>query len=135
MTYLGDDPEAYKTIYEIKSKDKEKSWKALINLCKTLTETPISGLKAALEPIIDVEGALKFRALENALLREAHCHCHRVEGQAPRGLAGAQLSFLGQLGSVDGPPGRGAAGRRGRTPLPTALLSGRALARPARRRP
>ncbi len=68
MTYLGDDPEAYKTIYEIKSKDKEKSWKALINLCKTLTETPISGLKAALEPIIDVEGALKFRALENALI-------------------------------------------------------------------
>ena len=68
LAYLGDDPEAYKEIYEIKSKDKEKSWKALINLCKILTETPANELPAALEPIFDVEGALKFLALENALI-------------------------------------------------------------------
>ncbi|SFH68640.1 CotH kinase family protein [Planctomicrobium piriforme] len=68
LEYLGDDPEAYKKIYDIKSKDDDAAWQALIKLCKTLNETPADKLEAALEPMLDVDGALWFLALENVLI-------------------------------------------------------------------
>ena len=58
LAYLGDDAAKYKTIYTIKSKDNEKSWVHLINLCKVLNETPADKLEKALEPILDVDAAL-----------------------------------------------------------------------------
>ena len=48
LNYLGDDVEAYKNIYEIKSKDDPKSWSALINLCRVLNQTPPNQLEKAL---------------------------------------------------------------------------------------
>lgn len=68
LAYLGDDAAAYKKIYTIKSKDDPKSWADLIKLCKVLKETPTNQLEAALAPLLDVDGALKFLALENALI-------------------------------------------------------------------
>ncbi len=68
LAYLGDDPAPYKRIYEIKSKDDRESWAALIGLCKTLNETPPERLEAALEPILDIDGTLKFLALDKALI-------------------------------------------------------------------
>lgn len=68
LEYLGADAAAYKKIYEIKSKDEPKAWADLINLCKVLNETPADKLEAALTPLLDVDGALKFLALENALI-------------------------------------------------------------------
>jgi len=68
LSYIGDDPAAYKKIYEIKSKDSAKSWAALMNLCKVLNQTPPDKLEAALEPILDIDGALKFLALDKALI-------------------------------------------------------------------
>ncbi|HBH54415.1 MAG TPA: hypothetical protein DDY91_21225, partial [Planctomycetaceae bacterium] len=68
LQYLGDDLERYKQIYAIKSKDREESWQALANLTKVLTETPLEQLEAALDPILDVDGALWFLALEATLI-------------------------------------------------------------------
>ena len=68
LAYLGDSIESYKRLYEMKSSDDEKAWKALVQLCKTLNETPAEELEKAIEPILDVEGALWFLALDNALL-------------------------------------------------------------------
>jgi hypothetical protein len=68
LAYLGDDPAQYKGIYEIKSKDDPKSWADLIHLCKVLNETPPEKLEKALEPIFDLEGALKFLALDKAVI-------------------------------------------------------------------
>lgn len=68
LKYLGDDPAKYKGIYELKSKEDPKAWADLINLCKVLTETPADKLESALSPILNVDGALKFLALENALV-------------------------------------------------------------------
>jgi hypothetical protein len=68
LEYLGEDPEAYKKIYEIKSKDNEKSWRALIQLCKVLNNTPVNELEEALTPILNIDGVLRFLALENALI-------------------------------------------------------------------
>jgi len=68
LAYLGDNPDDYRKIYEIKSKDDPKSWSDLIRLCKTLDETPPDKLEAALSPLLDIDGALKFLALENTLI-------------------------------------------------------------------
>jgi hypothetical protein len=68
LAYLGDDPAAYKKIYDLKSKEDPKAWQGLIRLCKTLNETPAEQLPAALGAILDVEGALRFLALENVFI-------------------------------------------------------------------
>jgi len=68
LNYVGEDPAPYKRIYEIKTKDDPESWADLIKLCKVLNETPPNRLEKTLEPLLDVDGALKFLALENALV-------------------------------------------------------------------
>ena len=67
LRYLGEELEEYRERFEIKSKDKQKSWDALINLCKVLNETPQDELKEKLEPILDVQGCLWFLAVDVAL--------------------------------------------------------------------
>jgi hypothetical protein len=67
MEYRGDDPAVYKTTYEIKSKDADASWRSLIRLFKVLNETPLDQLEQALAPILDIDGVLKFLALDVAL--------------------------------------------------------------------
>lgn len=68
LQYLGEDGAAYRKIYTIKSKDNARDWAALIRLCKVLTETPVDKLEAELAPIFDIEGALRFLALEKTLI-------------------------------------------------------------------
>ncbi|MBN2588320.1 MAG: CotH kinase family protein [Sedimentisphaerales bacterium] len=68
LVYVGDNIESYKRTYEIKSKDDPNSWKALVNLCKVLNETPAEKLENAIRPILDIDGALKFLALEKSLV-------------------------------------------------------------------
>ena len=68
LTYLGDDPEAYKRIYTIKTKDDPKVWAAFIKMCKVLNETPPEKLEEKLGPLLDIDGALRFIALDNALI-------------------------------------------------------------------
>jgi len=65
---LGDDPASYKRLYEITSKDDPKAWADLIKVFKVLNETPPDKLESALAPIFDVDGALKFMAVEVALV-------------------------------------------------------------------
>jgi spore coat protein CotH len=67
LEYLGEDPAPYKRIYEIKSKDDPASWQALIELTRVLNQTPADQLESALAPILDVDGALEFLALEVVL--------------------------------------------------------------------
>jgi hypothetical protein len=68
MSYLGDDPAVYRSIYDIRSRDDDRSWRALIALFRTLNQTPIERLEQALSPILDIDGVLKFLALEVALV-------------------------------------------------------------------
>jgi spore coat protein CotH len=68
MEYLGDKIDDYKKIFEIKSNDDAKSWKALIQFCKLLNETPTDQLEAVLKPICDLDGLLWFLALDVALI-------------------------------------------------------------------
>jgi spore coat protein CotH len=69
LEYLGEDDAPYRRIFKLKSnKDDPKAWKALINLCKVLNETPPEDLEQALKPILNIEGALWFLALDVALI-------------------------------------------------------------------
>lgn len=68
LEYFGDDPAAYKRIFEMKSGESDAAWKALINFCKVLNQTPADKLEAALAPIADVDNILWFLALDVALI-------------------------------------------------------------------
>ena len=68
LDYIGDNVDNYKRRYEIKSGDNDKSWKALLRLCKTLSETPADQLEEALKPLLDIDGALWFLALDMAVI-------------------------------------------------------------------
>ena len=68
LRYLGEDVEEYRTRFDIKSKDKEKPWEDLIQLCKLLNETPADQLIEKLNPILDLDGTLWFLAADVALI-------------------------------------------------------------------
>lgn len=70
LRYLGEDVEEYKRRFEIKSKDKASSWKALINLCRVLDQTPSGQLEEKLAPILDIDEVLWFLAYDLALVNE-----------------------------------------------------------------
>ena len=68
LEYFGEKVEDYKRIYEIKTKDDPKAWKALINFCKVLNTTPADKLEAALTPLIDIDSLLWFLAYDIATI-------------------------------------------------------------------
>ncbi|MGC3982006.1 MAG: CotH kinase family protein [Steroidobacteraceae bacterium] len=68
LEYLGDNLDYYRYAYQITSKDKPESWAALMNLCKVLNQTPANKLEAALKPLLDVDGVLRFLAIDNTLV-------------------------------------------------------------------
>ena len=68
LEYLGDNVAAYKALYDIKSKDTPKAWADFIQMTKVLNTTPPDQLEKALAPLLDIDGALKFLALEIALV-------------------------------------------------------------------
>ncbi len=68
MTYLGETADAYRGIYDIKSRDDQQSWRRLIEMFRVLNQTPPDRLEAALSPLLDIDGALKFLAIEVALV-------------------------------------------------------------------
>lgn len=68
LAYLGPDPEQYKQIYTIKSKDDPKVWKSFIEMLRVLNETPAEQLEKELGPLLNIDGALRFLALDNALI-------------------------------------------------------------------
>jgi hypothetical protein len=67
FAYQGDDVVSYRWGFQIKSKDEAEPWAALIDLAKTLQETPPEALEAALAPRLDVDAYLRFLALDNAM--------------------------------------------------------------------
>jgi hypothetical protein len=68
LEYWGEEPGPYKEVFEIKSKDRPESWAALIHLCKVLNQTPPQRLPAALPSVLDVDGALRFLALDKTFI-------------------------------------------------------------------
>jgi len=68
LEYLGDDLEDYRQVYELKTGNDPRSWTALVHLCRVLNQTAPAELESALEPLLDIDGALMFLALENVFI-------------------------------------------------------------------
>lgn len=68
LEYIGDDIAAYRRHYEIKTRDDTTQWRALITLTRVLNATPVDQLEAALAPLLNVDGVLRFLAVEMALV-------------------------------------------------------------------
>lgn len=157
LRYLGDDLEEYKARFEMKSNDGKKAWNALVNLCKVLNETPLDQLQAELDPILDIDGTLKFLALDNALVNSdgywtrasdyslfldfaGKFHIIPHDMNEAFALAGhGPPGFRGRGGFGPGGPGdrepRGRRGFGGRPPLEDPPEGDGAEARPPRDRP
>lgn len=112
LEYLGDDPAPYKGIYEIKTKDDAESWRALINLCRTLNTTPPDALEKALAPMLNVDGVLKFLALEVALVNNDGYWVRASDYSIYRDPKGVFHLFPHDANETYGPGGGG----RGRGP-------------------
>ena len=122
LAYVGDDAAAYKRSYDIKTDDPKEAavgWSALVDLTKTLNETPAAELPSKIEPILDVAGALRFLALENALVNSDGYWVRTSDYNLYRDSKGKfhvfphdfNETFLPEGGPGGGPGGMG--GRRG----------------------
>lgn len=68
LAYLGDDRKSYEKIYELKSKDSPDAYRDLIKLCRVLERSKPEALERELRPLLDIDEALRFLALENLLI-------------------------------------------------------------------
>ncbi len=120
MEYWGDDPDVYKTTYEIKSKDEQQSWRDLIRLFKLIDETPVVEVESALAPVLDIDGVLRFLALEVALVNSdgywARASDYSIY-QDPQGRFHIIPHDMNEGLSEERAPGGGGRGRPG-GPLP-----------------
>lgn len=118
LDYIGEDIEDYKKHYEMKSGDRE-DWQALIDFCKKLDETPPEELEAALEPILDIDEALWFLALDCALINSDGYWTRASDYSIYRGSDGRfrfiphDMNEAFRIAGRGGPPrGRGGPPRR-----------------------
>jgi len=120
FNYLGDDPAAYKNIYQITSKDDPKAWAELIKVFKLLNSTPPDKLEAALSPIFDIDGALKFLAVEVALVNSDGFWTRASDYslyEDEKGVLHVLPHDVNEgMGAEEGPPGGGRRGRPGGPP-------------------
>ena len=117
LSYLGENVEDYKRLYEITSSDDPKAWTDLIRLTRVLNQTPANALEAALAPILDVDGALKFLALD-VVLGNSDGYWARASDysiyQDTKGIFHIVPHDVNEgLGPQEGPPGGGGPGRGG----------------------
>lgn len=119
LGYLGEDPAAYRRIYEIKSKDDPASWAKLIRVTKILAETPPAELEATLAPHFDIDGALRFLALDITFLNGDGFWTRTSDysiAEDDKGRLHVIPHDMNETFSFGGGPGGGGQGGRGRGP-------------------
>ncbi len=68
LEYFGADAEPYRGIFELKTKENDAAWRDLIAVCRIFEETPLGKLEEKIRPVLDVDEALWFLAIDNALV-------------------------------------------------------------------
>jgi hypothetical protein len=117
LEYLGENVDDYQRRYQLKSADKPEAWQALMTLCRTLNQTPAEELERALEPLLDLDGVLRFLALDVALINNDGYWVRASDYSIYRDSKGKfhllphdmNEAFHGQMGG----PGMGPPGMRG----------------------
>lgn len=123
LDYIGDDVAAYKTRYTMKSGD-DGDWQALIQLCKTLTETPVDQLEAALAPMLDIDATLWFLALDCALINSDGYWTRASDYTLYRDKTGKFHPVPHDMNEAFRAAGGGPGGRRGGPPQGNAASQG-----------
>ena len=117
LAFQGDDLEPYRRLYEPKGSVDDAQWWRLVELCRQLAESDDERLVRDLPDILDVDGALWFLALDNALL-DGDGYFSRGSDYAlhldPTGVFHLVPHDSNEvLGTGDGPGGPGGGGRGG----------------------
>jgi hypothetical protein len=102
-------------VFNIKSKDEPAAWAALITLARTLQDTPVEQLEAALAPMLDIDGYLRFLALDNAMASGDGFYSRTADYSLyldPAGRFHFTFHDTNEMFSTGG--GRGGGGRGGR---------------------
>lgn len=116
LDYIGDEIEPYKQRYEMKDGD-DDDWHALIRLCKTLCETPAQELEAKLEPMLDVDSALWFLAIDCGLINSDGYWTRASDYSIHRDKQGRFHVIPGDMNETfRAPEGPGMGGPRGMRP-------------------
>ena len=68
MGFLGDQLLTYEEQYVMKSSGDDRDWKQLIKVFRALKETPTDELESTLDPMLNLDRALWFLALENVFV-------------------------------------------------------------------
>jgi hypothetical protein len=114
---LGDDPARYRAVFQMKSGD-DAAVQRLMHLCKVLTSTPADRLETELPQVLDVDGALRFLAIDLVLL-DGDGYLSRASDYAlyldPEGRFHLIPYDSNEVLSGGGPPG-GPGGPRGGPP-------------------
>jgi hypothetical protein len=67
LEYWGDELAQYKRTFDIKTEDDPQAWADLVQLTRVLNQTPPEKLEETLAPILDIDGTLRFLAVDIAL--------------------------------------------------------------------
>ena len=117
LRYMGGDLAEYERRYDMKSSDGADAWQALVELCRTLDQTPPDQLQAALADQLDVDRALWFlaldvvlvnsdgywtRASDYSLFRDADGRFHTIPHDMNEAFALQEDSLFGPLRSGNG---------------------------------
>ncbi len=68
LAYLGEEPKAYSEIYQLKGPADPEAYADLIRLCRVLDKTTPDQLETELAPLLDIDHALRYLALDNLLI-------------------------------------------------------------------
>lgn len=112
LDYIGDKIADYKERYEMKSGDDE-DWHALIQLCRTLSETPADQLEAAISPMLDLDSVLWFLALDCALMNSDGYWTRASDYTLYRDKVGKFHAIPHDMNEAFRAAGGGPSGRRG----------------------
>jgi Ca2+-binding EF-hand superfamily protein len=131
LEYLGPDASSYEGIYQLSSKEDPKAWKDLARLCRVLNETPAESLEKELSLLLDIDGALKFLALENVFINDDGYWIRTSDYSIYEDTKG-QFHIIphdtNETFSRPGGPAFGGGGMMRINPPPTAMLATRMLA-------
>ncbi len=104
LDYRGEDVAEYEKHYEMKDGDKD-DWQALIELCQKLEQTPPDQLEAALAPMLDIDEALWFLALDCVLINGDGYWVRASDYSIYRGKGGQFHVIPNDMNEAFRPPG------------------------------
>ncbi len=68
LSYNGDEIESYRAGYQMKTRENPAAWRDLVEVTRVLDATPAGELVAKLDPLLNIDRALWFLAIDSVLM-------------------------------------------------------------------